>query len=76
MIHVYADADPDTCLARVKSRNSADHIAVSDDKVLEYNKIAVTVTCDWVLEINNNRPASDADILAAIQSIGDVGHAQ
>lgn len=67
MIRVYAD--PDTCLARVRSRNSADHIAVSDDKVIEYNKIAATVSYDWHLEINNNQPASDEDILAAIQSI-------
>jgi hypothetical protein len=57
----------------LKSRNSVDHIAVSDDKVIEYNKIAASVTYDWDLEINNNHPASDDDILAAIQSIGAVG---
>ena len=72
MIRVYADLD--TCLTRVKSRNSVDHIAVSDDKVIEYNKIAASVTYDWDLEINNNLPASDADILAAIQSIGAINH--
>jgi shikimate kinase len=49
MIRVYADLD--VCLARVKNRNSADHIPISDDKVEQYNKIAATVTYDWDLEI-------------------------
>jgi hypothetical protein len=71
MIRVYAD--PDTCLGRVKNRNSADHIAVSDDKVAEYNQIAAGVTYHWDLEIDNNGPTADTDILAAIQSIGAVG---
>ncbi len=68
MIRVYADLD--TCLNRVKSRNQMDHIPVSDEKVNEYNQAAAKVTYDWDLEINNNSPAAEADILAAIQSIG------
>jgi hypothetical protein len=72
MIRVYADLD--TCFVRVKNRKSIDHIAVSDDKVAEFNKIAATVTYDWALEINNDHPASDVDIINAIQSINnDVG---
>jgi hypothetical protein len=67
LIRVYAD--PDTCLARVKTRDSANHIPVSDDRVAEYNKIAAAVTYDWDLEIDNDRPASDADILAAIRRL-------
>ena len=70
MIRVYADQT--TCLTRVKNRNSADHIAVSDDQVIEYNKIAAKVAFPWDLEINNNDPASDTDILAAIGSINSV----
>ena len=69
MIRVYAD--PDTCLRRVKNRNSADHISVSDDQVAEYNKIAARVSYDWDLEINNNDPATDGEILNAIQSINE-----
>ena len=68
MIRVYAD--PDTCLTRVRSRNGVDQIAVSDNKVIEYNKIAAAVTFAWDLEINNDHSASDADILAAFQTIG------
>jgi shikimate kinase len=67
MIRVYADLD--TCLARVKRRDSADHIAVSDDQVEQYNRIAAGVVYDWDLEIDNNGPASDADVLAAIDRL-------
>jgi shikimate kinase len=67
MIRIVADLE--TCFARVKSRSNKDHIAVSDDKVLEYNKIAATASYNWDLEIDNNEPKADADILAAINSL-------
>lgn len=67
MIRVFADLE--TCFARVKSRSNKDHIAVSDDKVLEYTKIAATVSYDWDLEIDNNKPTADADILTAMRSL-------
>jgi hypothetical protein len=53
----------------VKSRSQADHIAVSDDRVIEYNAIAAGVTFDWDLEIDNNGPAVDDDIIRAILSL-------
>ncbi|HTP07572.1 MAG TPA: shikimate kinase [Anaerolineae bacterium] len=67
LIHI--DVDLETCLARVKRRNQAEHIAVSDDQVMEYNRIAAKVKHDWDLEIDNSQPAADAEILAAIQAI-------
>jgi shikimate kinase len=67
MIRVYSDLE--TCLNRVKTRNSADHIPISDDKVEQYNRIAATVVYDWDLEINNNAPASDDEILTAIKTL-------
>lgn len=67
MIRVHADLD--ACFERVKNRNSADHIPVSDNRVAELNQLAAAVDFDWALEINNNLPASDAEILAAIRSI-------
>ncbi len=69
MIRIHADLE--TCFTRVKNRNNAEHIAVSDDKVAEFNKIAATVTYAWDLEINNNNLASDTEIIHAIQSIND-----
>lgn len=66
---IRVSADLDVCLARVKRRDRADHIAVSDAQVEQYNQIAATVKYDWDLEINNNAPASDEAILAAIQTL-------
>jgi len=70
MIRVYADLE--TCFTRVKTRNNVEHIAVSDDKVAEFNKLASTVTYNWDLEINNNDLVPDQDIIVAIQSINGV----
>jgi shikimate kinase len=67
MIRVRADLD--TCLARVRKRGSADHIPVPDDKVMEYNRIAAAVSYNWDLEIDNNAPAPDEEILNAILSM-------
>jgi hypothetical protein len=69
MIRVHADLD--ISFARVKTRNNAEHIPVSDDKVEALNKIASAVTSHWDLEINNNDLTPDKDILDAIQSIND-----
>ena len=70
MIRVYADLE--TWFTRVKTRNNVEHIAVSDVKVAEFNKTASAVTYNWDLEIDNNNPASDKDIINAIQSINGV----
>lgn len=67
MIRVYAELD--TCLQRVRTRSSVDHIPVSDDKVVAYNRIAAAVTYPWALEIDNNQPVSDHTILAAIRRL-------
>jgi len=70
LIRVYADLE--TCFLRVKTRNSAEHIAVSDDRVAEFNQLAAAVTYHWDLEIDNNDPAPDDDSVSAIQSINGV----
>ncbi len=59
-------ADLVTCLERVRSRDNTEHIPVSDDKVMEYNRIAAGVTYDWDLEIDNGGPAEEGEILRAI----------
>lgn len=70
MIRIYASLE--TCFARVKTRNSTEHIPVSDDKVAELNQLASTVAFPWDLEINNDDPAPDKAIIEAIQSINKV----
>jgi len=62
-------ADLDTYLRRVRQRSSAGHIAVSDDKVAEYNRIAAQVRYDWALEIDNSALAPDDVILASIRRL-------
>lgn len=66
---IRVNADLETCFTRVKTRNNAEQIAVSDDKVAEFNKIASAVTYNWDLEINNDEPIPDEEIIDAIQSI-------
>lgn len=62
-------ANLDICLTRVMRRGNENHIPVSDDKVIEYNKIASQVILDWNLEIDNNGSATDSEIIMAIKSI-------
>ena len=67
LIRVFTDLD--ICLTRVKRRDNKNHISVSDDKVVEYNKIASRVKLNWDIEIDNNGPASNSEILLAIKSL-------
>ena len=67
MIRVHAALD--TCLERVRQRNRLEHIPVSDEKVMEYNQAAAEASYDWVLEIDNNQPLSNEELLRAIWSI-------
>jgi len=63
---IKVETDLDECLRRVRSRDSADHIPVSDDKVREYNRIAASVKHPWDAVIDNNGPATDDEILKVI----------
>ncbi|MCW8129725.1 MAG: shikimate kinase [Planctomycetota bacterium] len=67
MIRVFADLD--TCLRRVQTRSRADLIPVSDEKVVEYNKVASQVVYDWAFELDNTAPLNDGEILAAFGRI-------
>jgi shikimate kinase len=63
------EANLEDCLRRVKTRNSADHVPVSDDKVWEYNRIAASVDHPWDTVTDNNGPATDEELLKAIASL-------
>jgi len=66
---IKVETDLDECLKRVKSRDSTNHISVSDEKVREYNRIAASVKHPWDVSIDNNGFASDEEILTAIISL-------
>jgi shikimate kinase len=57
------------CLNRVKNRDNSNHILISDEKVEEYNKIAVTIHHVWDGIIDNTAPATDEEILKVIKSL-------
>jgi predicted NUDIX family phosphoesterase len=64
---VKVSTDLEECLRRVRNRNSSDHIPVSDEKVQEYNQIAVSVHHLWDAILDNNGPATDEEILKVIE---------
>lgn len=57
------------CLERVRSRDQALHIPVSDDRVAEINERAALVRLPWDLEIDNSGPASSDVILHKIRRL-------
>jgi len=59
----------DVCLERVRTRNSRDHIPVSDENVETYNRIAAKVTLPWDYEMRNEPPMTDEMILDAMKRI-------
>ena len=65
---IKVETDLDKCLRRIRSRDNADHIPVSDERVREYNRIAASVDHQWDVVINNS-PATDEEILEAIASL-------
>jgi len=66
---IKVETDLEECLRRVRSRNNANHIPVSNEKVRGYNRIASKVRYSWDAIINNNGPATDEEILTAITSL-------
>lgn len=51
---VRVSAPAETCVARVRERDSADHIPVSDDRVREINRVVEGVNLPWDLEVDNS----------------------
>lgn len=66
---IKVETDLEECLRRVKSRDKADHIPVSDEKVREYNRIAASVEHPWDAFIDNNGHATDEEIRKALASL-------
>lgn len=59
---------PELCFKRVKDRDQSDHISVSDDQLLEINKLAAKVSLDYDLIIYNNTQ-SDEDIVEKFRNM-------
>lgn len=66
---IKVETDLEECLRRVRDRDNANHIPVSDEKVREYNRIAASVNHPWDAVIDNNGPAMDEEILKTLASV-------
>lgn len=61
--------DLSLCYKRVKDRSNSNHIPVSDDKVIEYNKIASKVKLNWDLVVDNNGTQHIDNIIKKIKNL-------
>ena len=66
---IKVSANLKTCLDRVKHRDQANHIPISDDRVEEINNIAQHVEYVWDAVIDNNGPATASEIIRVIEAI-------
>jgi len=64
-------APAETCLERVRTRDSKDHVAVSDHHVEEINRRAAQVSLAWDLVIDNGGPAPEDSIAEALRELLD-----
>lgn len=67
--YVRVIAPLDICLQRVRSRDSSNHLPISDEKVEEYNQLAAKVILPWDSEINNHPPMTEEMIVDQIARI-------
>jgi len=56
---IKVESDPDLCLKRIKNRDQSKHIAVSDDKIIEINKLSKGLSLNFDLVIDNNSETDD-----------------
>ena len=67
LVRVYAR--PDSCLERVRSRDTTIHIPVSDDQVERINARAAGVVLPWSTEIDNGGPFDADGIVETVRAL-------
>ena len=65
------DTDPELCIKRVKSRNRSGHIPVSDEMLIEINKLSESISYDYDLIFKNNNTTDDELIFEFIKAFGE-----
>ena len=58
-----------TCRQRVRLRDQAAHLPICDERLDRVNRISSEVELDWAAVIENGEPASEAQVLAALDGI-------
>ncbi|NJO79059.1 MAG: ATP-binding protein [Cyanobacteria bacterium RM1_2_2] len=66
---IQVQAPFETCAARVKTRDTAAHIPVSDDRLQEINQIAQQVELPWDLQIDNAEFLTESAIVQAVEAL-------
>ena len=66
---VRVSAPADVCRARVRARDRADHIPVSDERLEEINRIAAAVRLPWDLEIDNSAAGNAGAVVNALAGL-------
>ncbi len=69
VLPVHVLVGPEQCLPRIRGRDGALHIPVSDDQIERINAIAHGVTLAWAAEIDNRGHFCAASITSTIQRI-------
>ena len=59
----------ETCIERVKTRETSVHIPVSDHRLREINQVASTVNLPWDLVIDNSEFHNEPAIVQAIEQL-------
>jgi shikimate kinase len=59
----------ETCIERVKNRETSVHIPVSDHRLREINEVALTVNLPWDLVIDNAEFQNEPAIVQAIEQL-------
>ncbi|MGD0712530.1 MAG: AAA family ATPase [Bacteroidales bacterium] len=65
---VKIDTDPNLCLQRVKTRDLKNHIPVSDEQIIEINKVSAMRTFDFDLIIENNNK-TDKELIEELNKL-------
>ncbi len=65
------DADPEICFTRVKFRNRYGHIPVSDEALIEINKLSESMCYDYDLILKNNTASDDELIFNFFKAFGE-----
>lgn len=69
VLPVRVSADDTQCLDRIHHRDARIHIPVSDDRILQINRLAMAVDLPWAAAIDNGGPLDPKSIAGLIRAV-------
>jgi predicted kinase len=73
VVLVAVRAPPETCLARIRSRDAAAHLPAGEDRIAAINEAAARVALPWDLVLENGVGLRDAEIVALVRPFAGAG---